>query len=235
MKVTNKKTVLIKLSGEALGGASGVGVDTKVLSEIANEIASLANKGVRIGVVIGGGNYFRGRSSQDMDRPTADNIGMLATIMNSLTMKAAIEANGGCARVMNSLAIPKVCELVNAEKARALLSKGVVVIFSGGTGNPFCTTDLAAVLRAAEISADVALFAKNIDGVYSADPKDDATATRIDKLTYDEILAKNLQAIDGAAAATARDVGLQIVMFKLEKGNIEKAVSGESIGTLITK
>jgi len=160
---------------------------------------------------------------------------MLATIMNSLTMKAAIETNGGRAKVMNAFEIPKVCELVNAEKARRLLEKGVAVIFSGGTGNPFCTTDLAAVLRAAEISADVALFAKNIDGVYTADPKKDKAAKRIDNLTYDEILSKNLQAIDGAAAATAREVDLPIIMFKLEKGNIEKAANGKSIGTLITK
>jgi uridylate kinase len=227
------KRVLIKLSGEALSGDTGFGFSDKIITEIVKEIVSLSKEGKEIAIVLGGGNFFRGRGADEMPREEADKIGMLATVMNSIYIKNEIIRFGGKAEVMNSFAMAKITEIINAEKAKKKMSKGEIIIFSGGTGNPFFTTDSAAVLRALEISADIMLFAKNIDGIYSDDPKKNSDAIKYDELTYSEILSKNLKAIDASAAGTARDFGINTIVFELKPGNIKKAISGKKIGTLI--
>jgi uridylate kinase len=227
------KRALLKLSGEALSGGVGAGISEAFVGELAGEIAGLVRSGTELGIVLGGGNFWRGRSSGDMDRPAADNVGMLATVMNGLVLKSALNDAGVSAVVMNAFPIDKVCELVDAERARKLLSEKTVVLFTGGTGNPFFTTDSAAALRAAEINAGLILLAKNVDGVYSDDPSKNKNAIKYESISYEEALAKNLGVMDGSAIAICRDIKMPVKVFKLEAGSITKSLAGENAGTII--
>ena len=228
------KRVLLKVSGEALAGEGGRGFSEETVMGTCAQIREILDMGVEVAVVIGGGNFWRGRTSGDMDRPTADSIGMLATVMNSLYLQDGLRRSGVKAKVMTSIAMEEVADQYTIRGAREELEKGTVVILAGGTGHPYFSTDTAAALRAIEIEADVILFAKNIDGVYSADPAKDPTATKYDALTHLEVLEKNLQVMDMTAAALCRDNGMAIHVFGLaEEGNIRRAVMGEAIGTII--
>lgn len=228
------KRVLLKISGEALAGDQKRGINEAVVRDVVRQIKDVHGLGVEIGIVVGGGNFWRGRSSKDMNRPTADYIGMLATVMNSLALQDAFEAEGVPVRVLTAIDMQKIAEPYSFKRAKKCLEKGYVVIFGAGTGSPFFSTDTTAALRAAEIDAEVILFAKNIDAVYSADPKTDPDAVRYDSLTHSEVLAKDLKVMDSTAASMCRDNDICIHVFGLsEDGNIMKAVCGEKIGTLI--
>ena len=229
--------ILLKLSGEALAGQQGYGIDPEVISAIASEIKDVVALGVQVALVIGGGNIFRGLSaaSQGMDRASADYMGMLATVMNSLAMQDALENAGINTRVQSAIEMQEIAEPYIRRRAVRHLEKGRVVIFGAGTGNPYFTTDTAASLRAMEINADVILKATKVDGVYSADPNKDKDAVKYDKLTYLEVLQKNLQVMDATATSLCMDNGLPIVVFDLtSSGNIERVVRGADIGTLVT-
>lgn len=226
------KRVLLKLSGEALAADRGTGFSEKFVKELCEELKSLVKKNYEVGVVVGGGNYFRGKDKV-IDRPSADKVGMLATIMNALILEGYLRKAGVKVIVMNSFSIDKVATLVDINQAKEKLAKKEVVIFSGGTSNPFFTTDSTAVLRALEINADILLAAKNVDGVYDSDPKKNKNAKRFKKLTFKEVLEKDLQAMDMASIAMAKEHGMPIKVFKLTKGNILKAVSSD-IGTFIS-
>ncbi len=231
------KRILLKLSGEALAGDQGYGIDPKVIADIANEIKGVVELGVEVALVIGGGNIFRGLSaaSSGMDRASADYMGMLATVMNSLAMQDALETVGVTTRVQSAIEMKAVAEPYIRRKAVRHLEKGRVVIFGAGTGNPYFTTDTAASLRAMEIHADVILKATKVDGVYSADPAKDKNAVKFETLTYLDVLQKKLQVMDATATSLCMDNGLPIVVFDLTRsGNIEKAVLGEKIGTTVT-
>lgn len=228
------KRVLLKLSGEVLAGEKKTGFDDAKLMEMAQQVKELTDAGTQVAVVVGGGNFWRGRTSGDMDRPTADYIGMLATCMNSLALEDAFRRGGIKARVQTAIAMKPVAEPFSRKDAVKALEDGEVVIFGGGTGSPFFSTDTTAALRAAEIGADVILFGKAIDAVYSADPAVDKNAIRYDKVTFQEVLEKNLQVMDQAAAAICKDNGIKVHVFELAvKGNIMKAACGEDIGTLV--
>ncbi|MDR2457940.1 MAG: UMP kinase [Clostridiales Family XIII bacterium] len=228
------KRVLLKLSGEALSSGAGFGISEDKVKRLAEEIKKISDLGVEIGIVTGGGNFWRGRDSFDMDRPTADNIGMLATIMNSLALKSYLESLGQKAEVMTAFSCDKIAKLVDAGKAKKLLASNSVVIFAGGTGNPFFTTDSGAALRAAEINADVLLLAKSVDAVYSDDPKKNKNAIRYDRISYDDVLEKNLKVMDGAAIAIMRDEKIKIKVFAAdEKDGILSAVKDEDRGTVV--
>lgn len=229
--------ILLKLSGEALAGQQGYGIDPEVISGIALEIKGVVALGVQVALVIGGGNIFRGLSaaSRGMDRASADYMGMLATVMNSLAMQDALETVGVKTRVQSAIEMQEIAEPYIRRRAMRHLEKGRVVIFGAGTGNPYFTTDTAASLRAMEINADVILKATKVDGVYSADPAIDKNAVKFEKLTYLEVLQKNLQVMDATATSLCMDNGLPIVVFDLtSSGNIEKVVCGAEIGTLVT-
>ena len=229
--------VLLKLSGEALAGQQGYGIDPEVISAIALEIKDVVRLGVQVALVIGGGNIFRGLSaaSRGMDRASADYMGMLATVMNSLAMQDALESVDVDTRVQSAIEMQEIAEPYIRRRAVRHLEKGRVVIFGAGTGNPYFTTDTAASLRAMEINADVILKATKVDGVYSADPKLDKDAVKYEKLTYLEVLQKNLQVMDATATSLCMDNGLPIVVFDLTRsGNIERVVRGDDIGTLVT-
>ncbi|MBE0500370.1 MAG: UMP kinase [Desulfuromonadales bacterium] len=231
------KRILLKLSGEALAGNLGYGIDPKVIADIAEEIKGVVNLGVEVALVIGGGNIFRGLSaaSGGMDRASADYMGMLATVMNSLAMQDALETIGVITRVQSAIDMQAVAEPYIRRKAVRHLEKGRVVIFGAGTGNPYFTTDTAASLRAMEIHADVILKATKVDGVYSADPAKDKNAVKIESLTYLDVLQKKLQVMDATAISLCMDNGLPIVVFDLTRsGNIQKVVLGEKIGTTVT-
>jgi uridylate kinase len=231
------KRILLKLSGEALAGNLGYGIDPKVIADIAEEIKGVVNLGVEVALVIGGGNIFRGLSaaSSGMDRASADYMGMLATVMNSLAMQDALETIGVITRVQSAIDMQAVAEPYIRRKAVRHLEKGRVVIFGAGTGNPYFTTDTAASLRAMEIHADVILKATKVDGVYSADPAKDKNAVKIESLTYLDVLQKKLQVMDATAISLCMDNGLPIVVFDLTRsGNIQKVVLGEKIGTTVT-
>jgi uridylate kinase len=231
------KRILLKLSGDALAGDQGYGIDPKVIADIADEIKRVVELGVEVALVIGGGNIFRGLSaaSSGMDRASADYMGMLATVMNSLAMQDALETVDVTTRVQSAIEMKAVAEPYIRRKAVRHLEKGRVVIFGAGTGNPYFTTDTAASLRAMEIHADVILKATKVDGVYSADPAKDKNAVKFETLTYLDVLQKKLQVMDATATSLCMDNGLPIVVFDLTRsGNIEKAVLGEKIGTTVT-
>jgi uridylate kinase len=230
------KRILLKASGEALMGAQNYGVDVQVARSIAGEIKAVHDLGVQVAVVVGGGNIFRGvsESAGDMDRSSADYIGMLATVMNAVVPQDALEKVGCHTRVLSAINIPQVAEPFIRRRAIRHLEKGRVVIFAAGTGNPYFTTDSAAALRALEIKADVILKATKVDGVYTADPVKDSTATRFDCITYQEVLEKQLKVMDASAISLCMDNDLPIVVFNMRtSGNIVRAVSGEKVGTTV--
>ena len=232
------KRVMIKISGEALMGTQAYGINTEVLAKVAGEIAETAKLGVEVAVVVGGGNIFRGvsESARGMDRASADYVGMLATVMNAVSLQEAIEKNGVVTRVQSAIPISQLAEPYIRRRAIRHLEKGRVVIFGAGTGNPFFTTDTAASLRAMEIGAEILLMAKNVDGVYDKDPKKHADAKRYSQVTYSDALQKNLKVMDATAFALCRDNEMRIVVFELAaRGNIQRVVTGESIGTTIVR
>ena len=230
------RRILLKLSGEALMGDDQVGINRATIVRIVGEIAEVTRLGVEVAVVIGGGNIFRGVAggSVGMDRATADYMGMLATVMNSLALADAMNKQGLIARVMSAIAIEQVVEPYVRPKALQYLEEGKVVVFAAGTGNPFFTTDTAAALRGAEIGAEIVLKATKVDGVYSADPKKDPTATRYDKITFDDAMSQNLGIMDATAFALCRDQKLPIKVFSIFKeGGLKRVVMGEDEGTLV--
>ncbi len=230
------KRVLLKLSGEALLGDDSFGINTDVIEYVAQEIKGVVDLGVEPGIVIGAGNIFRGvaGASKGMDRATADNMGMLATVMNSLALQDALERLGVDTRVMSAITMQSVCEPYIRRRATRHLEKGRVVIFAAGTGNPYFTTDSAGVLRALEIDADVIIKATKVDGVFDKDPMVSDDAVRFDFLTYDEVLLKNLRVMDATGIALAKDDNMPILVLNMNvKGNILKGVQGENVGTII--
>jgi uridylate kinase len=232
------RRILLKLSGEALLGSSDYGIDPLTLARVASEVADVARMGIQIGVVIGGGNIFRGAglARAGMDRVTGDHMGMLATLINALALQDALERAGAYARVMSALQIHEVCEDYIRRRAIRHLEKGRVVILAAGTGNPFFTTDTAAALRAIEIGADVLLKATKVDGVYTADPKKDSSAARYERLSYDTVLTDKLGVMDATSVVMCRDNSLPIRVFDLnEPGALIGVVRGANIGTLVTE
>ncbi len=230
------RRVLLKLSGEALMGDSAFGIDSKVLQSIAGEIRDVAALGLELALVIGGGNIFRGVSvaTHGTDRATADYMGMLATVINALALQDALERHGIPTRVMSAIEIRQIAEQYIRRRAMRHLEKGRIVIFAAGTGNPFFSTDTAASLRAAEIGAEIILKATKVDGVYSADPKIHADATRFSELSYKEFLSQGLKVMDATAVTLCMENSLPIMVFNMTVGgNIRRAVSGETIGTLV--
>lgn len=228
--------ILLKLSGEALAGDRGFGLDGETLALIAGEIAQVRRIGVAVGVVIGGGNFFRGMSAaaSDMDRVTADYIGMLATVMNGLALNQALEAQGVRSRIQSALAIASVVEPFVRARALKHLDNGRVVIFAGGTGNPLFTTDSAASLRAIEINADIMIKATKVDGVFNTDPIGDPGAVRYESLTYDQVLQDNLRVMDATAVALCRDHQMPIRILNINRpGGLREVVLGESVGTIV--
>ena len=228
------RRVLIKLSGEALAGDDKFGVNPAMTLETAKQVKAIHDAGVQVGIVVGGGNFFRGRTGESIDRPTADYMGMLATVMNALALQDSLLSIGCEAKVMTAIEIRDMAEGYARRKALDYLEEGKVVIFGGGTGSPFFTTDTTAALRAAEIGADVLLLAKNIDAVYSADPKVVPDAERYTDLTYMDIIEKDLKVMDLTAATLCKDNKIKIYVFALKtEGNLEKVINGENVGTLI--
>ncbi len=230
------KRILLKLSGEALMGEDAYGINRETLWRIVNEVKTVTDLGVEVGVVIGGGNIFRGMAgaSSGMDRATADYMGMLATVMNAMALSDAMRQAGMNARVQSALSIEQVVEPYIRGKAIRYLEEGRVVIFGGGTGNPFFTTDTAAALRGSEIGAEIVLKATKVDGVYSADPKKDPTATRYTKISFDEAIGRSLGVMDATAFALCRDQKLPINVFSIFKaGALKRVVMGEDEGTLV--
>ncbi len=230
------RRVLLKLSGEALMGDAGYGVDPTILESLASQIKPVVEAGVQVSIVVGGGNIFRGlaAASKGMDRAQADFMGMLATVMNSLALQDALERHGVFTRVMSAIEMQAVAEPYIRRRAIRHIEKGRVVIFAAGTGNPYFTTDTTAALRALEIDADCIMKATKVDGVYSADPKTDPTATRFDELTYIEVLNRGLQVMDSTAISLCMDNDLPILVFNMQvSGNIERALMGEPVGTIV--
>jgi uridylate kinase len=230
------KRFLLKLSGEALMGDDAYGINRATIERIVGEIASVAKLDVEMSIVIGGGNIFRGVApgAQGMDRATADYMGMLATIMNALALQDAMKQQGIVARVQSALSVEQVVEPYIRNKALRYLEEGKVVIFAAGTGNPFFTTDTAAALRASEMGAEIVLKGTKVDGVYTADPNKDATATRYDTITFDEAIIKNLKVMDATAFALCRDQKLPISVFSiLSHGALKRIIMGENEGTLV--
>ncbi|HVZ04217.1 UMP kinase [Hyphomicrobium sp.] len=230
------KRLLLKLSGEALMGQQDYGIDMSVVDRLSRDIEGITAAGAEVAIVIGGGNIFRGLSgaAKGMDRATADYMGMLATVMNALAFQNALDHQGVASRVLSAIPMPTVCESYVRPKALGYLSKSQVVLFAAGTGNPFFTTDTAAVLRAIEMNCEVVLKATQVDGIYSADPKKDPNAERFDRLSYSEVLAKDLKVMDGAAIALARDNGLPLIVGSIEEpGNLLKVLRGEARQTII--
>ncbi len=228
------KRVIIKLSGEALAGAKGNGIDEKVLNDITDDIIAVKKLGVEIGIVVGGGNFWRGRQGKEMDSSTADHMGMLATVINALAIQDALERKGIQTRVQTAIDIIKVAEPYILRKALSHLNKGRVVIFACGTGNPHFTTDTAAALRAADINANVLLLAKNVDGIYDSDPKTNKNAKKLQEVGYKEFIAQGLKAMDTTAITLCMDNNIPVLAFGLfEKDALVRAVCGEKIGTLI--
>ena len=226
--------ILLKISGEALGGEKGMGFDEPTMDAICGGVKKAHELGVQIGIVVGGGNFWRGRSSGKMDRMDADKIGMLATVMNALAVKDALRQQGVDAVVMTSSFMPQVAECFTSDKAIAALESGKIVVFGGGTGNPFFSTDTATALRAVEVSADVMFKATMVDGVYDKDPHKYADAKKYDTLTFTKVLEDQLAVMDGTAATLCRDNKLPILVFDLaDPDNIARAVQGENVGTLV--
>ncbi|MGN0444635.1 MAG: UMP kinase [Acutalibacteraceae bacterium] len=230
------KRLLLKLSGEVLAGSEGKGIDFDTVDTICKSVKKAHDLGTEIAIVVGGGNFWRGRSSGNMDRTRADHMGMLATAMNSLALCDSLEQMGADVRVQTAISMQQVAEPYIRNKAVRHLEKGRIVIFGCGTGNPFFSTDTAAALRAAEINADVIFKATNVDGVYDKDPNKFSDAVRYDRLSHSEILSKGLNVMDSTAASLCRDNNIDILVFNLnDPENIVKAVSGEKIGTLVTE
>ncbi|WP_127580672.1 UMP kinase [Paenibacillus koleovorans] len=231
------KRVILKLSGEALAGQQGYGIDSEMIASIASQVKEVHQLNVEVAIVVGGGNIWRGiaGSAKGIDRATADYMGMLATVMNSLALQDALEQIEVPTRVQTSITMQQVAEPYIRRRAIRHLEKGRVVIFAAGTGNPYFSTDTTAALRAAEIEAEVILMAKNkVDGVYSADPFKDATAEKFDTLTYMEVISRNLGVMDSTASSLCMDNNIPLIVFSItEKGNIKRVVLGEKIGTIV--
>jgi uridylate kinase len=230
------RRVVLKLSGEYLAGDKPFGIDQPTIDRIAGDIVKARELGVEMAIVVGGGNIFRGVevSSRGVSRPTGDTMGMLATVMNCLALEAALERRGRPARTLSALMMPEVCELFTRAAAHRYLAEGKVVLLAAGTGNPFFTTDTTAVLRAAEIGAQAVLKATNVDGVYSADPKEDPSARRFERLTHSQALEGGYKVMDATAFALARDTSLPIIVFSIaEAGSIAAVLSGKGKGTIV--
>lgn len=230
------KRILLKLSGEALMGDQQYGIDGKRLTEYAEDIKAVVEKGTEVAIVIGGGNIFRGLTgaSQGMDRVQGDHMGMLATVINGLALQSALELQGIETRLQSAIKINEVAEPFIRRRAMRHLEKGRVVIFGGGTGNPYFTTDSAAVLRAIEIKADVILKGTRVDGIYTSDPEKDETATKFDKISFNDVISKGLKVMDTTAFTLSQENELPIVVFDMNtRGNLMKIVEGESIGTVV--
>lgn len=230
------KRILLKLSGEALMGSKQYGIDAMRLAAYAKEIKEVVEQGVEVAIVIGGGNIFRGLAgaSNGMDRVQADHMGMLATVINGLALQSALEHNGVQTRLQSAIKINEVAEPFIRRRAMRHLEKGRVVIFGGGTGNPYFTTDSAAVLRAIEVEADVILKGTRVDGIYTSDPEKDKTATKFDTISFKDVLTKGLKVMDSTAFTLSQENNLPIVVFDMnKKGNLMKIVSGENIGTVV--
>lgn len=228
--------VLLKLSGEALMGDLGYGIDPKVVADIAQEIAEVVKQGIEIAIVVGGGNIFRGvkASAAGMDRATADYVGMIATVMNAMTLQDALERIDIATRVQTAIAMQEVAEPYIRRKAIRHLELGRVVIFGAGSGNPFFTTDTTAALRAAEIEAEVIFKATKVDGIYDSDPISNENAQRYDSLTYQDVLTQDLRVMDGTAIALCKENNIPIVVFNLSvRGNIVRALNGDKVGTIV--
>ena len=228
------KRILLKLSGEAHAGENKTGISPDVLNDITSQIKDLRDLGVEVAIVVGGGNFWRGKYGHTMERTTSDYMGMLATTINALALQDALEAKGMFTRVQTAIEMREIAEPYIKRKATKHLEKGRIVIFAAGTGNPFFTTDTCAALRAAEIDAEVILVAKTIDGVYSADPKIDPNAVKYDEITYLDILNKDLKVMDSTATSLCKDNNIPLIVFAMsENGNMVKAVKGEKVGTLV--
>ena len=230
------KRILLKLSGESLMGELGYGIDTKRLADYATQIKEIADAGIEVGIVIGGGNIFRGLqgASKGFDRVKGDQMGMLATVINSLALSSALEAIGQPAKVLTAINMFPIGEQYGKARAVEVLEKGQVAIISCGTGNPFFTTDTGSALRAIEIEADVMLKGTRVDGVYTADPEKDPTATKFDEITYDEVLARGLKVMDLTATALCKENKMPIIVFDMDHvGNLAKVIDGQNIGTLV--
>ncbi|MEC8723733.1 MAG: UMP kinase [Bacteroidota bacterium] len=231
------KRILLKLSGEALMGSRQYGIDPQRLSEYANEIKETVAQGIQVAIVIGGGNIFRGvaGASNGMDRVQGDHMGMLATVINGLALQSALENNGVATRLQSAIKINEVAEPFIRRRALRHLEKSRVVIFGGGTGNPYFTTDSAAVLRAIEIEADVILKGTRVDGIYSSDPEKDASASKYNDISFDDVLKKGLKVMDTTAFTLSQENELPIIVFDMnKKGNLKKIISGEPIGTTVS-
>ena len=235
MSEVKYKRVLLKLSGEALAGSNKTGIDIETLGTICDKVKEVSDLGVQVSIVVGGGNFWRGRrNGEQMEKTTADYTGMLATTMNALALQDALEARGVYTRVQTAIEMREIAEPYIKRKAAKHLERGRIVIFACGTGNPYFTTDTAAALRAAETEADVILLGKNIDGVYSADPKLDPTAVKYDEITYAEVLSKDLKVMDSTATALCKDNNIPLQVFGIaDPENIVRAVKGEHIGTIV--
>jgi len=230
------RRVLLKLSGEALLGSQPYGIDESFVDRIAREVGSAVERGVKIGLVIGGGNIFRGMSiaAAGGNRVAGDHMGMLATVMNAIALHEGLERAGVRARIFSAIPVPTICETFTQQRAEAAMDRGRVVVFAGGTGNPFFTTDSGAALRAAEMGCDALFKGTNVDGVYSADPKTDPAAERYDSLTYDEMLAKGLKVMDAAAVALARDNRIPLIVFSIhEPGAFVDILNGSGRATMV--
>ena len=229
------KRVLLKISGEALAGSGRFGINEEMTRKVAGEVKQIHDLGVQVAIVVGGGNFWRGRTSKDMDRATADYMGMLATVMNSLALQDAFLALGVPAKVQTAIEMREIAEPYARRKALSHLEHGDVVIFGAGTGNPFFSTDTTAALRAAEMDADVILLAKNIDGVYDDDPRTNPGAVKFDRISYDEVLARHLAVMDTTATSLAMDNSIPVIVFALaEPDNIRRTLSGEAPGTTVS-
>ena len=236
MEKCTYKRVMLKISGEALSGANGFGFDFDTISRIAKEVKEIVDMGIEVGLVVGGGNIWRGRSGEGMDRTTADHMGMLATCINALALQDALEGIGVKTRVQTAIEMKEIAEPFIRRRAVRHLEKGRVVIFGAGSGNPYFSTDTAAALRAAEIEADVILLAKNVDGVYDKDPNKFSDAKKYDTLTYMEVIEQGLQVMDTTATTLCMDNNIPILVFGIEAdGNIKRAMLGENIGTIVSK
>ncbi|GKW44877.1 MULTISPECIES: UMP kinase [unclassified Planococcus (in: firmicutes)] len=239
MSVQQYKRIVLKLSGEAMAGGQGFGLSPEIIKTVASQVKEVVELGVEVAVVVGGGNIWRGKigSEMGMDRATADYMGMLATVMNSLALQDSLEKQGIETRVLSSIEMRQVAEPYIRRRAIRHLEKKRVVIFAAGTGNPYFSTDTTAALRAAEIEADVILMAKNnVDGVYSADPKTDSTAVKYEELSYFDVIQQGLQVMDSTASTLCMDNDIPLVVFSImENGNIKRAVLGEKIGTVVRR
>ena len=236
MEAAKYKRVMLKLSGEALAGEKGFGIDFEIVKNIARQIKEVTELGVSCGIVVGAGNIWRGRDGSDMDRTTADYMGMMGTCINALALQDSLESLGIQTRVQSAIEMKEIAEPFIRRRAMRHLEKGRVVIFAAGTGNPYFSTDTTAALRAAEIEADIILLAKKVDGVYDKDPHKYDDATKFDELKYMTVLEKGLQVMDSTATSLCMDNNIPILVFALETPeNIKKAVLGEKIGTIVTK